>query len=151
MTEDPQRPRGGEALKVAIHVARERAGITSDMELARRAGVSYDTLMNWFGDRTMPRPTEMKRVGDAIGVRLVELMDVWEGRDPEPPGLLEAVGVLTDEIRLLLVELRMGRAHQEESTSAILRALAAAARGGLAPRETPERTERGAGAGSRRS
>jgi hypothetical protein len=58
---------GGQALKQAIHVARARTDLTSDMGLARRAGVSYDTFMNWFGDKTVPRPHEVKKVADVLG------------------------------------------------------------------------------------
>jgi hypothetical protein len=46
---------GGLALKQAIHVARARTELTSDRQLATRAGVSYDTFMNWFGDKTRRR------------------------------------------------------------------------------------------------
>jgi transcriptional regulator with XRE-family HTH domain len=90
---------GGPALKQAIHVARARASITSDMQLALRAGVSYDTLMNWYSGRTTPRPAELKKVADAMDVRLVELMDAWDGRDPEPPELADAIRDLVGEIR----------------------------------------------------
>lgn len=90
---------GGQALKRAIHVARERQGIPSDMQLARAAGVSYDTLMNWYGDRTVPRPNELKKVADAAGTTLIALMDAYEGRDPEPPSLVEAIYALVAELR----------------------------------------------------
>ncbi len=151
MTEEPQTPRGGEALKTAIHVARERAGITSDTQLARQAGVSYDTLMNWFGGRTLPRPTELKRVADAVGVRLVELMDAYEGRDPQPPSLEERMGELIDELRVFVHEARLQRAANEESTAAILRALGALGRAGAqGPRETQGRVEPGPAADTRR-
>lgn len=91
--------KGGQALKRAIHVARERAGIPSDMQLARRSGVSYDTLMNWYAERTVPRPSELKKVAEQAGTSLVALMDAYEGRDPEPPTLVEALGELVAELR----------------------------------------------------
>ena len=141
----------GADLKAAIHVARERAGITSDMQLARQASVSYDTLMNWYAERTTPRPAELKKVGDAIGVRLVELMDVWEGRDPQPPVLEERLSEVIDALHVLVRELRLSRHQQEESTEAILRALGAVARTGPGPRETPGGSGGGARADSRRS
>jgi transcriptional regulator with XRE-family HTH domain len=91
--------KGGQALKRAIHVAREREGIPSDMALARASTVSYDTLMNWYADRTVPRPAELKKVADAAGTTLVALMDAYEGRDPEPPTLVEALHELVQELR----------------------------------------------------
>lgn len=91
--------KGGQALKRAIHIARERQGIPSDMQLARLAGVSYDTLMNWYADRTVPRPSEVKRVAEAAGTSLVALMDAYEGRDPEPPSLVDALLLLVAELR----------------------------------------------------
>jgi len=86
-------------LKRAIHVARERAGIPSDVQLAITAGVSYDTLMNWYGGRTQPRPNELKKVADAAGTTLINLMDAYEGRDPEPPTLVDAILQLVEEMR----------------------------------------------------
>jgi transcriptional regulator with XRE-family HTH domain len=141
---------GGGALKQAIHVAREQAEIPSDRQLAFKAGVSYDTLMNWFSERTVPRPAELKKVADVVGVRMVELMDVYEGRDPRTPGLEERLAELVDELRVFVHESRLSRAHQEESTAAILRALGALARPGPSPQETPPRTGPAAAADSGR-
>lgn len=93
---------GGPALKRAIHVARARTDMTSDMELARRAHVSYDTLMNWYGDKTVPRPHEVKKVGDVLGVSYGDLIAAWEGKDPEPPVLVDKIDELITEIRELV-------------------------------------------------
>lgn len=149
MTEEVQET-GGEAIKRAIHVARAKADITSDTQLALQAGVSYDTLMNWYGNRTTPRPAELKKVADTLGVRYIDLMDAWEGRDPQPPDLIAVIGQLVDEIRVAVVEMRMGRVQQEEQTAALLRAMGASIRGGRAPRETPDGSEPEPRAGSRR-
>lgn len=143
-----QRQGGGAALKQAIHVAREQAGITSDTQLAVQADVSYDTLMNWFGNRTTPRPAELKKVADVLGARLVDLMDAYEGRDPQPPSLEAAILSLVDEMRVALYEARLARAQQEESTAAILRALGAVAPRARAHRETPRGSEAAERAGS---
>ena len=109
---------GGSALKKAIHLARARAGIVSDMELARRAQVSYDTFMNWYGDKTVPRPHEVKKVADVLGVRYSDLLAAYEGHDPEPPPLQDAIHELVEEMRL-------SRAQQHETAMAIMRTLAA--------------------------
>ena len=93
---------GGKALKRAIHVARARTDMTSDMELARRAHVSYDTLMNWYGDKTVPRPHEVKKVGDVLGVSYSDLIAAWEGKDPEPAALVDKIDELVVEIRELV-------------------------------------------------
>ncbi|HET7029966.1 MAG TPA: helix-turn-helix transcriptional regulator [Candidatus Limnocylindrales bacterium] len=150
MTDDEARPAGGQALKTAIHIARERVEIPSDRQLAFRAGVSYDTLMNWFAERTIPRPAELGKVAKVLDVRLVELMDVYEGRDPQPPGLEQRLGELIDELRIAVMEMRMGRVQQEEQTAALLRALGLSVRSVPGPRETPSGNEPGARAGNRR-
>jgi transcriptional regulator with XRE-family HTH domain len=136
--------RGGQALKQAIHVARARAGITSDMELSRRADVSYDTFMNWYGDKTLPRGHEIKKVADALGVPYGDLMAAYEGRDLEPPPLQDA-------IRELIEEMRLTRAQQHEATDAILSALAAVLHPGRGPRGTSNGNEREAPADTQRS
>ena len=109
----------GERLKREIHAARARAGIGTDMELAKRSRVSYDTLMNWYSGRTVPRANVVKQVADAVGVKYSTLLDVYEGRDPEPPELKEAIAMLADEIRTALVDERRARAQ-------LMRAVAAA-------------------------
>ncbi len=93
---------GGKALKQAIHVARAKTDMTSDMELARRAHVSYDTLMNWYGDKTTPRPHEVKKVADILGVSYGDLLAAYDGSDPEPQPLQDAIAELVTEIRELV-------------------------------------------------
>jgi transcriptional regulator with XRE-family HTH domain len=99
----------GRALKQAIHVARARAGILYDTDLAVRAGVSYDTLMNWYGGRTRPRGKEMQRVASTLGVPYASLEAAYEGRDPEPQPLQDAVRDLTGAVRELVTEMREDR------------------------------------------
>lgn len=149
LPEDRQH-RPGAALKQAIHVARIQAGIATDIELARRAGVSYDTLMNWFSERTTPRPAEMAKVGKVVGLRLVDLMDTWEGRDPQPPALEEVLRELVAEIRISIYEERLSRVALEEATAAILRALGVVARPDLDRAGTRSRTGDAAGADTAR-
>lgn len=107
---------GGKALQRAIHVARARAGFTSDVQMALAASISYDTLMNWYGNRTTPRPAEVKRLAQTLGVPYGDLMAAYEGREPEPQPLQDA-------IRDLVAELRLGRVEQQRSTDALLKAL----------------------------
>jgi hypothetical protein len=142
---------GGAALKRAVRVARARTEITSDMELARRASVHYDTLMNWYGDRTTPRPFEVKKVAAVLGVPYGDLMAAWEGYDPEPPPLQDAVRELVGEMRALIAESRLARAQQDEATMALLRALGALARTDPAPPETPGGSGHAAANGTRQS
>ena len=132
---------GGSALKQAIHIARERADLASDVEVARRAGVSYDTLMNWFGNKTTPRPAELRKVADSLGIRYGELMDAWEGRETEPPPLQTA-------IRELIAELRLDRAQQHEATIALMRALSTLVRGDPGRTGTPAGNGGGSGSGT---
>lgn len=109
---------GGRALRRAIHVARARAGITSDSEVAQLAGIHYDTLMNWYSDRTTPRPAEVRKVADALGASFADLMAAYEGRAPERPTLEAAIGELVSEMR-------ESRKQQETATLALLRAVTA--------------------------
>ena len=97
---------GGAALKHAIHVARAQAGITSDIQLALKARVHYDTLMHWYGDKTVPRGAELKRVAEALGVPFVELMQAYEGRAGEPPELSAAIREQTAAIKELVAAIR---------------------------------------------
>ena len=85
---------GGKALKRAIHVARAKAGIASDVQLALQAPVSYDTLMNWYSDATVPRGAELKKVAKALGVSLWDLKAAYDGTAPEPPPLQDVVADL---------------------------------------------------------
>jgi hypothetical protein len=139
---------GGAALKQAIHVARARAGITSDMQLALQAHVHYDTFMNWYGDRTVPRPAELKKVADVLGISYGDLMGAYEGRDPEPQPLQDALRELVEAVRALVAESRLSRATQVESTEALLRAVAAVVPPDREPRETPGDNGREARAGT---
>lgn len=115
---DAHREGGGKALRQAIHVARARAGMTTDTEVALAAGVSYDTLMNWYGDKTTPRPGEVRRVAIALGARFADLMAAYDGTDPEPVPLQDA-------IRELIEEMREGRRQQEIAALALIRATTA--------------------------
>lgn len=103
----------GQRLRSAVHVARARAGIDSDTALAVAAGVHYDTLMNWYSGKTTPRPAEVRKVASTLGVRLSELMDAYDGRDPEPPPLHVA-------IRELVAELRADRLARHEEIAELI-------------------------------
>lgn len=98
--------------------ARAKPPITSDVQLAVRAGVHYDTLMNWYAGRTLPRGNALRQVADALGVKYADLQDAYDGRDPEPPTLVEA-------IQELVAEIRKSEQVHAESTDMILRTLGA--------------------------
>jgi len=132
----------GKRLQRAIHVARARANILYDTELAIKAGVSYDTLMNWYGGKTVPRGVELRRVATFLGIKYADLMAAYEGTDPEPPELTEVIRELVDELRL-------SRAQQDEATMAILRALGASARQGPTPPGTSDDSAPATPAGTR--
>ena len=139
----------GQRLKRAIHIARARAGITSDMKLSIASGVHYDTLMNWYGDKTVPRPAEVKKVAEALGEPFANLMAAYDGREPEPLPLTDAVTGLVTEVRSLVGEMRRDRiedekrrAQQDEMNVTILRALGALA-GGRPHLGTQPGSERG--------
>lgn len=112
---------GGKALQRAIHVARARAGYTSDTQLALSAGVSYDTLMNWYGNRTTPRPHEVKKVAVTLGVPYDDLMAAYEGREREPQPLQDAIRDLIGEMRLQRVEQARATETLQKALEALLR------------------------------
>ena len=137
----------GDRLKRAIHVARARANILYDTDLAVRADVSYDTLMNWFAGKTVPRGAELRRVGQTLGVSYADLMAAYEGLEPEPQPLQDAVRDLVSTIRTLVAEMQEDRQRGQDAAAAILRAAQAlgarpmpgagpASNGPRAPRET---------------
>lgn len=119
---------GGQALKRAIHAARGAAGITSDVELALRARVSYDTLMNWYSDRTTPRPSAIRQVATALGIPYDTLLAAYEGRPSAPEPLQDAIRELIAELRRSSELERRERAAQHAAMATLLRAIAASYR-----------------------
>jgi lambda repressor-like predicted transcriptional regulator len=105
-----ERQEAGQRLKRAIHIARAQAEIDSDMQLSLRAGVHYDTLMNWYGGRTTPRPFELRKVAKVLGTPYAELWSAYEDIAVEPVPLTEAVRELVPELRELIAELKRRRA-----------------------------------------
>ena len=89
-----------EDLKRALRAARSNAGIKSDQELALRSGVHLQTLQNWMYGKTTPRPAELSKVATALDVPFADLMAIYEGRDPEPPPLQDAIRELVEEMRI---------------------------------------------------
>ena len=87
-----------EDLKRAIRAARNRADMKSDQELALRAGVHLHTIQNWMYGKTVPRPSELAKVAQALDMSMADLMAVYEGRDPEPPSLQDAIRELAGAI-----------------------------------------------------
>jgi transcriptional regulator with XRE-family HTH domain len=112
---------GGARLKQAVHVARAKAGITSDTQLALRANVSYDTLMNWYGGKTVPRGHELEKVAKATGTSLWVLQAAYEGRAPEPPPLQDAIRELVGGLSALVDELQQDRTARAEAIEVRLR------------------------------
>lgn len=142
----------GQRMKQAIHVAREKVGITADMDLSIRSGVSYDTFMNWFSGKTTPRPFEVKKVADVLGVSYGDLLAAYEGRQPPAVPLEQAVADLILEIRDALVDERLARAEMMRTITAVLAVTISAPvvttpspRANLAqpPRQEPEKVGNG--------
>lgn len=80
-----------EELKRALRAARSNAGIKSDQELALLSGVHLQTLQNWMYGKTTPRPSELSKVAATLDVPFADLMAIYEGRNPEPPPLQDAI------------------------------------------------------------
>ena len=121
----------GERLKRAIHVARARAGLTSDVQVATRSNVSYDTLMNWYSGRTNPRGFELRKVAEALDTSYPLLEGAYNGTDPEPMPLQDAVRDLIRSLDDLVGELRLTRAEQLVSQEMLVDALREVERRGL--------------------
>lgn len=114
-----------EDLKRAIRTARSNANIKSDQALALRAGVHLQTIQNWMYGKTTPRPSELAKVAQALGLSMADLMAVYEGRDPEPQPLQDAVRDLTGAVRELVSEMKHDH-ERDEAVLAELRAFVAA-------------------------
>ena len=121
------RRRRGQALKKAVHVARARAGITSDLALSIAAPVDYETLMNWWSGKTRPRGAELQKVAFALKVPYADLEAAYEGRDPEPAPLTDAVAALVSAVAELVHEMREDRERGQDAASAMVRAAQALA------------------------
>jgi hypothetical protein len=109
-------------MKSLIHAERERVGITRDMALSVTAGVHYETLMNWYSGKTTPRPREVAKIGDVIGVPYGDLLAAYEGREPAKVPLEQAVADLIVEIRAAMVDERRARAEMMRAITASLAA-----------------------------
>jgi hypothetical protein len=112
----------GERLKIAIHSARPAVGIDSDAALSVRAKVHYDTLMNWYAGRTVPRPAAVRQVADVLKVPYGDLMAAYDGREAAAVPLEQAVTELIAEIRVAMVDERKARADLMRMISASLAA-----------------------------
>jgi transcriptional regulator with XRE-family HTH domain len=96
-------------LKRALRAARSIRGFESDQELALAAGVHLQTLQNWMYGKTTPRPSELSKVAAALEKPLDYFMAIYEGREPEPPPLMQRLEELTLAIRDLVAEIREDR------------------------------------------
>jgi hypothetical protein len=121
MSDNPGR-QAGQRLKRAIHVARSQSPYTSDMAMAIAAKVHYDTLMNWFSGRTVPRPSAIKQVADVLGIPYADLMAAYEDRAPAAVPLEQAVAELIVEIRASVIDERRARADLMRTIAAALAA-----------------------------
>lgn len=139
-----------EALKRAIRAARGQAGIESDTALALRSGVHLQTLQNWMYGKTTPRPSELHKVARLLDLRLDDLMAVYEGRDPEPKPLQDAIRELIDQlgeqtkaITELAEALRAGEGPEPPIVERAREAVAAFDAEAGRPRSTPQRRRSG--------
>lgn len=112
-------------LKRAIRAGREQQGIDSDIALSLAAGVHLQTLQNWMYGKTTPRPHELSKVAKVLDKPMDYFMAIYEGREPEPPPLIEQLGKLTTAVQDLVAEIREERAQGHDAAAAMLRAAAA--------------------------
>lgn len=67
-------------LGARLQAAREKKGI-GQSELARRIGVVATTAWRWEHDRCTPRPADLDRLAEELGVS-AEWLRAGDGRDP---------------------------------------------------------------------
>lgn len=121
------RRRRGQALKQAVHVARVRAGIKSDLQLSIVASMDYETLLSWWSGRARPKGATLQKVAFALNVPYADLEAAYEGRDPEPQPLQDAVRDLTVAVRTLVREMQEERERGEDAATAMVQAARALA------------------------
>lgn len=63
---------------------REKAGITQQ-ELANKAGLSRNTIVNFEKGRRLPRVDDLKRIATALGVNPSVLMQSKDDSNPQEP------------------------------------------------------------------
>lgn len=88
----------GVQLKREILRAMAGTEIRSIAALARRARIQRDTLYAWFRGERPPKPDTLKKVADALGVRVG---DLW---DYEPKEVAGVSGAGLAEIRAMVAE-----------------------------------------------
>jgi len=118
-------------MRQAIHEARARASIDSDTDLALRAGIHYDTLMNWYSGTTTPRPAAVRKVAEVLDVPYGDLLAAYDGRPAAAIPLEQAVAELIVEIRSAVVDERRARAE-------LMRAIAASIAVAISTPPAPE-------------
>ena len=79
--------------------------------------------MNWFGDKTVPRGAELQKVARALGIGYSNLEAAYEGRDPEPQPLQDAIRDLVEAISALVGRLDVLTAGQATVAGEMMRAL----------------------------
>jgi transcriptional regulator with XRE-family HTH domain len=98
------------------------ADIPSLSELARRSGVQRDSMYAWFRGERAPKPDTLKKVADALGVRIGDLWDY------------EPVAIVPAPVSPSGAELAAFRAIVVEAVElGVARALAQLGAGGLPP------------------
>jgi transcriptional regulator with XRE-family HTH domain len=108
----------GERFKNAIYERAAPHGWTTDVAIAAAAGVSTNTLGNWWKGKA-PELGSLVGLADALDESLWGMLNLWQGREPEGHGRSIAQAVSD-----LLVALDADRVER----SALTRAIAALAR-----------------------
>jgi len=67
-----------------LKTIREEAGITQQ-ELANKAGLSRNTIVNFEKGRRLPRVDDLKRIATALGVTPSVLMQSLDDSNPQEP------------------------------------------------------------------
>ncbi len=75
--------------KDRMKAAREAAGLNQS-EMARRLGLSPQSVQKWESGETIPRGRRMQQVAEVTGVTIAYLMDGGEAEELEVPRMQDA-------------------------------------------------------------
>jgi transcriptional regulator with XRE-family HTH domain len=100
---DQNAPIVGNTLGARIVAALQRAGI-GKTALAQRIDRGYQTVNNWTKNKTVPSAEDVRKIAEATGVNVEELLGIAAGQEPTFPAWLEFVKL--DMVAALTVEER---------------------------------------------
>ena len=132
----------GERFRRAVQAKATAAGMASDEALARAAGISANTLRNWWHGKGLELGT-LVAVADVLDESVFDLLSLWQGRTATQPSMTiaEAVAGLVAELHAWRTADCVRIAQLEATVKELVRAgpLAPESAGAIAPRARRQR------------